>query len=119
MSQMIEVKTAELSDGALDWATAVAAGKSRPMAGLGGRYCVVADGHTLHRFNPSSEWAHGGPLLDEYAIEFEFVTDAVVRAFTHIDSVAGFGRNHLIAACRAIVAAKLGGTVAVPTELLP
>lgn len=70
------------------------------------------------RFEPSTDWSQGGPLLTKWAVEFEWVTDATIRAFTVIDSGVGFGPDHLTAACRAIVSAHLGDSVDVPAELV-
>lgn len=121
---MIEVKTAELSGPALDWAVGVAVKHEsveldvlvtdgEPLG-----VCITAS-HVMNRWQPSADWSQGGPLIDEYAVEFEWVTDATIRAFSIIESGVGFGPGHLIAACRAICAAKLGDTVQIPAELLP
>lgn len=136
---MVEVKTAELLGAALDWAVAEAEGIQRFVMGddwpgnsvvadaadrdrvvicnLVGRLFVSRGGWN-GQWTPSTEWSQGGPLIDEYAIAFEWFSDATIRAFTMIDSGVGFGAGHLVAACRAIVDAKLGEVVQVPAELV-
>lgn len=122
---MIEVKTAELSGPALDYAVAVAVGESSPRAGLGGGGCVVAHGHTLHRYCPSTEWSHGGPLIVSRMVAIDYprplrdgeLPKWVAQCWRPYG--CGSGESPLIAACRAIVAAKLGDTVQIPAELLP
>lgn len=127
MGEFVEVKTAELTSHALDWAVTQARGlEPMKFPFAHNEYSVVAtstDPDTgvfkTETTSYSTEWVTGGPLLTEWAIEFEWVTDATIRAFTMIDSGVGFGPDHLTAACRAIVASKLGDTVQIPKELLP
>lgn len=115
--EMIEVKTAELIGPALDWAVAKSVPQKHWPVIVGGKVMLDTDYDHLP-YSPSTRWQEGGPLLTGFSIEFEWVTDATIRAFTMIDSGVGFGSDHLIAACRAIVAAKLGDTVSVPKELM-
>ena len=114
---MVEVKTAELSGAALDWVVAKAVNQGVSMVG-DWPHIVAFGGKLCGRYSPSTDWSQGGPLIDEYAIAFEGFTDATIRAFTMIDSGVGFGAGHLVAACRAIVDARLGDVVRVPAELV-
>lgn len=129
--EVIEVKTTELIGPALDWAVLFAGYGDGPDCRLidGGLFVVslhevvagmdgIDQQEKIDPFWPSTRWQDGGPLLTEFSVEFEWVTDATIRAFTMIDSGVGFGSDHLVAACRAIVAAKLGDTVSVPRELM-
>lgn len=118
MSEMIEVSAHDLTGDALDWATAVAVGEKSPQRGLGGG-CVVSHGHTLHRFCPSKEWAHGGPLLEKYRIGLDpWLANSDWNALSwDIEKPMATGSTPLIALCRAIVAANLGNRVQVPAEL--
>ncbi len=125
MSQMIEVKTAELSGAALRWAVAQAEGLEvtiyPPEYGNGHRIAVKGRSET---YRPDTNWSQGGPLFSKHLIEFVVEHEDVICAVLCDDygmQVSEFrcGETHLIAACRAIVAAKLGDTVAVPAELLP
>lgn len=74
------------------------------------------------KYRPSTDWKFGGPLIEQHQIEL--VWDGVDgKALwwkaTHQD-IAQFqmGETPLIAACRAIVAARLGEVVNVPAELV-
>lgn len=131
MSGMIEVKTSELEGAALDWAVAQADGfpvqySKRLGVHVQKTMQVSADPSYIRmgsRYQPSTDWSQGGPLIDKYQIEFRYVSDEIVRAVlatgaAFIPTPFGTGQTHLIAACRAIVAAKLGETVSVPAELL-
>ena len=137
MSEFVEVKTAELVGPALDWAVAMAEGwaPDRPQDGqikseyrrlVVGRCPVWGNPHNF--YSPSTEWAHGGPLLDKYDIALNGGKTESVKGrgiFATLSGVAegepnacAFGTTRLIALCRAIVAAKLGGVVQVPAELV-
>lgn len=105
MNQMIEVKTAELTGPALDWAVCLAAN---------GFSCQVTSDY-------STDWAQGGPLIEEYAVQLEPCAGYwVAKTDCRLGSnhyAKRDGESPLIAACRAIVAAKLGAVVSVPAEL--
>lgn len=90
---------------------------------------------TLDRYSPSTIWSQGGPLIDKYQIRFYGVQylkgrgrgDYIGATIGFAQTVSGenaqewadvgIGTAHLVAACRAIVAAKLGDEVEVPEEL--
>lgn len=131
MSQFIEVKTADLTCPALDWAVAMADGwkADRPQDGqvsknvvyrLVGprpmRSTVPPDWY----YDPSTGWAVGGPLRDKYNVGIESgVSDDLTYAYVPGRDLDGsYGETALIAICRAIVAAKLGDVVQVPAELV-
>ncbi|KPW25779.1 Uncharacterized protein ALO83_00997 [Pseudomonas cannabina pv. alisalensis] len=129
MTEFAEVKTADLLGAALDWAVAIAEGweSDRPQDGqlkmpwlsIDLRVVAGADRmvHPANRFNPSTDWSQGGPLIEKYRIDFAQYADQV-EAFSQIRSPGSKGGTYLIAACRAIVASVLGETVSVPKELL-
>lgn len=114
---MIEVRTSELEGLPLNWAVAQALGFVTGEAA----YCDPAwllDGKFVaskHRWRPSTDWSQGGPLIDKYRIAFD---DGITDFYACCEGGDGYGMSHLIAACRAIVAAKLGDVVQVPTELV-
>lgn len=124
MSQFVEVKTAELVGPALDWSVAKAAGVELvEHRGIDLRVEVC---HGLAtNYAPSANWNQGGPLLDIYdialnggVVDGERATYATLRAVADDAPFAtSTGPTRLIAACRAIVAAKLGYVVQVPVEL--
>ena len=143
----VEVKTADLIAPALDWAVAKALDWKEPHYGVGAIQYIAQDKFLLmeapdphepydvtqsHHFNhyeqwsPSRIWSQGGPLIDTHQIEFSIcdTTDIVGASMLCWKSYGkshrtrwSKGATHLIAACRAIVAAKLGDTVSVPAEL--
>lgn len=119
---MIEVKTAELIGYALDWAVGVACKDSEL-----GLYPDIRGFWLIGPFgkpwNPSADWSQGGPLIEKHALEIIEAGNgwAGVKTWCYGEPIEWFpeGESHLIAACRAIVAAKLGKSVQVPEELIP
>ena len=117
----VEVKTADLIGTALDWAVAKAelVDVCIPEGDvIWAKYCGP--------YNPSIRWADGGPLISKYRFEFEWLGSdwhgEPLEFFTACGcdmpaDATSAGPTHLIAACRAIVRAKLGKTVQVPAEL--
>lgn len=114
----MKIKTSELSGVALDWA----------VAQVSGEFVRIVKGVVKRRFNfqgdwtPSTDWSQCGPLIEREQIDLEW--DGVDgQAYwwkaSHQD-IAQFqiGYTPLIAACRAIVAAKLGDEVDVPEGLV-
>lgn len=122
--EMIEVKTAELAGPALDWAVAHAIGH-KPRTGPGCAYPVeIIDwgrpGTQVNgcRFEPSTDWSQGGPLIEKYNLAFRvrhYEVDALYDAYSK--TYVAIGKTHLVAACRAIVYARLGEVVKIPQEL--
>jgi hypothetical protein len=141
MTDLIEVKASDLAGAALDWAVAkvekVPVLIASPQYGTDWRVYKPGFGG---KYSPSTDWAVGGPLIDQHQLTVSSPSALVHRhhgpspgwgpsgrwtACTW--TVDGYGaRSHgwhetspLTAACRAIVHAKLGNTVQVPKELLP
>lgn len=119
---MTQMKTAELQGAALDWAAAKALGYLDGTDARG-EPCWM-DGERLieskHKFRPSADWSYGGPLIKAHSIGFKLIEDDWLAIY---DERAGYGKGefgptHLIAACRAIVTARLGETVEIPADLL-
>ena len=137
MSEFVEVNTAELTEQALDWATAIATGwvdigVSQSYPGCRTIKLPGADSHLWvgHRsiylgvfevgwFSPTTYWEQGGQLRDKYDVGIEHgVPDGIPYAYLPGRYLDGSrGETALIALCRAIVAAKLGEVVQIPTEL--
>ncbi len=119
---MIEVKTCELSGAALDWAVAQAEGmksivlaKDNPEE----KWQVQKHDYQGGPWWPSQSWDQCGPLIEKHKVELEVSGSEWCANLEHI----GFcfwmpSESPLIAACRAIVAARLGDTVSVPAELV-
>lgn len=123
MSGFVKVKTQDLSGAALDWAVGVAIGLElkvpdgfiRPYWHMGGEmYCS--------KFQPSTDWSQGGRLIESHQVSLHCpqTTDDVWAAWIITDKgeVVQAGDTAMIAACRAIVAAKLGDEVDVPEGLV-
>lgn len=157
---MIEVKTADLIGPALDWAVAEAEGIRRFVMGndwpgnsvvadaadrdrvvicnmIG--QLVVSRGGWSNGWNPSTDWAQGGPLIEKYGVLL-----SPPRSMMHVNggpnagwretgtwdsTIFGTERKHrrkafehqdqpLVAAMRAIVQFELGDVVSVPAELV-
>lgn len=140
---MVEVKTAELSGAALDWAVAEAEGVQRFVMGddwpgnsvvadaadrdrvvicnLVGRL-VVSRGGWNGQWTPSTDWSQGGPLIESHFVKLEpqgaawkAGTDLRIGGTPYVEAT---GPVALCAAMRAIVVAKLGDVVQVPAELV-
>lgn len=120
MEELIEVKTAELSGAALDWAVGIAEEEkmfaSACLAGPCARR-LCADGDTRDYYSPSTCWSQGGPLISEHGVSVDFRPHSK-RWDAYCMSWINDCETPLIAACRAIVAAKLGDSVMVPRELV-
>ena len=129
MTDLIEVNVANLSGEVLGWAVGKAEGLDVFLAPpeFGNPWRVFARylGQAIEltkRFNPWENWALGGPLIEEHMVSLHCPqsTDDVWAGWVITDKgeYCQAGNNALIAASRAIVAAKLGDTAQVPKELL-
>lgn len=118
---MLEIDVSQLSGPALDWAVAKAVGKEvivRPVFGV-----MTPD---TMGWQPSSDWSQGGPLIERESLAVAADGDDWCAAKCDGMDPGGDlyvsiwygGGTPLIAACRAIVAAKIGDKVAVPQELI-
>lgn len=131
----MKIKVGELNGAALDWAVAKAEGVSVDIRGQvhpigspfrGSKYLAIGDmGLT---FRPSSDWRQGGPLIEKYQVWLSPPTDCEPRGWDadvyNADGLEGSGvrvitacDTALIAACRAIVASRVGPEVEIPQEL--
>lgn len=126
----MKIKTSELSGVALDWAVAQAVDfpvqyTKRMGLHIARTMDVSAEQRFIRmgsRYCPSTDWSQGGPLIERFTLE-------IVRSHCQWNAVRSWyvgepiswypeGRTILIAACRAIVAAKLGDEVDVPEGLV-
>ncbi len=124
--QMIEVNTSELAGPALDWAVAKAIGSERIEIHQEYDEIYADTGPEIHcNYSPSTDWSQGGPLIEANRVELR---DSKVKWNARIEvpnlprhgtpCVISTGETMLIAAMRAVVAAKLGDVVQVPAELM-
>lgn len=129
MSEFVEAKTAELTGAALDWAVAKVCGvryiNSYIVTTERNAIGEIISSSAISNYRPSTDWAHGGTLLDRYDIALnggvaggERVIYATLRAVDDNEPFAtATGSTRLIATCRAVVSAKLGDVVRVPEGL--
>jgi hypothetical protein len=123
------IQTIELSGSALDWAVAKCEGWDGFDIHSNGAFELersdTGDCLWLKCFEPSTDWAQGGPIIERikgflFKHWLEYSRDCQCQAEIHNydgDCIA-FGPTPLIAAMRCYVASKLGDTVEVPSELL-
>ena len=109
------MKTSELSGAALDWAVAKCEGLAE---GPEGSFWVNDEPCA---FEPISNWAQGGPIIERERIGFKYTGEALEfvawvngELSTKHDQ---YGQTPLIAAMRCYVASKLGEEVEVPEGL--
>ncbi|WP_338804444.1 phage protein NinX family protein [Xenorhabdus griffiniae] len=140
----MNIKTSALTGRALDWAVARAVGMDIYMVNhYDDEYAWIGNGRVreaafkkpvitvgmcndVHvefegeskKYSPSTDWSICGQLIDEYGIQFIWVSDATIEATSYLLNGAEFGRSHLKAACRLIVFDKLGDEVEIPDELV-
>lgn len=122
----MEIKVSELAGRALDYAVAKAVGLF--VTKDFDRYMVETPdgvknlGHVGLQFNPSGDWGQVGVIISTFKVGFSIMDDESVDADI-VDHERGMaflqnGQTHQIAACRVIVASKLGDEVQVPDELV-
>lgn len=127
--EMIEVKTSELIGPALDWAVMYAGWGDGPDWRLidGALFLIgqrdvrvgmdgIGQEETITPFRPSTRWQDGGPLIDSSVVIISKKVEG--KWWSHSGNHLGEGHTALIAACRAIVANKLGDIISVPKELM-
>lgn len=115
------MKTSELTGAALDWAVAKCEGFSYERYECN-RKKWENGSHKPQHWQPSTNWAQGGPIIEReqidtfnqdngYAGAIKMATDDNPHPTPY------FGPTPLIAAMRCYVASKLGDDVDVPEEL--
>ena len=105
------MNTNELTGPALDWAVAKAEGKNvDPWHG------ALMGWLKDHRY--STNWLHGGPIIEREGISIGKADDPNWWAFKGWKAEDGMpGPTPLIAAMRCYVASRLGDTIDIPEEL--
>ena len=123
----MKIKTSELTGAALDWAVAKCEGPNSVAA------CyydeddlpMCRDEAPHMEWQPSTDWAQGGPIIERTGIAtspHDTLGWAAFQSHTAIDGVIYkdyFGPTPLISAMRCYVASKLGDEVKIPEELAP
>jgi len=103
------MKTSGLTGAALDWAVAECEGHDFPSADA---VCGI--------FNPSTDWAQGGPIIEREEINTYHMRDGTWQAnldYGMSDEGIYYGQTPLIAAMRCYVASKLGDDIEIPEAL--
>jgi hypothetical protein len=119
---MSNIKVSEASGAALDWMVARACGdETLNVYFTEAGHKNQCDDLDFPVFNPSTDWAQGGPIIEREQIALltphADVEDweAYTRIQIHDES---YGPTPLIAAMRCFVSSRLGPIVEVPGELL-
>lgn len=118
---MQTIKTSELIGAALDWEVAKCEGKRLPKYQIPGTPCAINVSPGGHDdYQPSTDWAQGGPIIEREKIGVDFFDVGNGRPAWIASKVPKqeSGPTPLIAAMRCYVASKLGDTVEVLEELL-
>ena len=119
----MKIKTSDLIGPALDWAVALA--NNMPVCPSD----VFAELHLIGRFNYSTDWAQGGPIIEREFIELRNQTSfsggweawkwlEEAQNYLIIGRQGRYCHSPLIVAMRCYVASKLGDEVEVPEKLL-
>ena len=135
----MKVKTSELIGPALDWMVAVSLGGTGLRYDTFGTWWFTLNGKDralssgwseAQNFNPSTNWAQGGRLIDreKLCVGYQHQLDpayvplldpaTICWARTTAGGYLKYGPTPLIAAMRCLIASKLGDEVDVPEELL-
>lgn len=132
MTDLIEVKTADLAGEALGWAVGKAEGLELELAEPGcngvpwrvfARYRATVTERT-ERYNPWEDWALGGPLIEKHEITiqpsaWDWQRKCVLWRAQQEDENRYFEHvSPLVSAMRAVTHTRLGDTVQVPKELM-
>jgi hypothetical protein len=104
------MKTAELTSAALDWA--VAKCERLDVSVLGDSVLLWIGKDSNIDYEPSINWAQGGPIIEREGI-------ALIPGWTaERPGFSADGPTPLIAAMRCYVASKRGDEIDIPTELM-
>jgi hypothetical protein len=120
----MKIKTNQLTGAALDWAVAKC---QFPYASSEDIQVWVqplpCDDETDFKFQPSTDWAQGGPIIEREGIwlQSEVGKEETASAWyaVSMDGHDAYGPTPLIAAMRCYVTSKLGDEVEIPEEITP
>jgi len=113
----MQLLTSELYGSALDWAVAKAQDKFVQIGS------VLTEGRHVVRdragwvYKPSSDWCHGGPIIEKEKITISPYPSVDYKAHYGNGTSPGNGHTMLIAAMRAFIQRRLGPIVEIPDEL--
>jgi hypothetical protein len=117
------MRTAELTGTALDWAVAKCEGVALldPHNNEWELCWTLLGDNSGNYYQPSTDWAQGGPILEREGIEIRRSFNSehgAWQAIRHQFKNNTSGPTPLIAAMRCYVASKLGDEVEIPKELV-
>jgi len=133
--QTTKLKTNELIDVALHWAVAKCQGlqiyKDAILAGqvkegwwISGLSIDPNDWRPLSTFNPSANWAQGGPIIEREKIAVAYEPSLIYDDSCRWKALAAmsdngreYGPTPLVAAMRCYVASKLGDEIDIPDDV--
>lgn len=107
------MKTVELTGALLDYWVARAEGSQDAMIVQWPMEQICLTSHNALAatpFRPSTQWAHGGPLIEKYHLNVSECDPPAWRAWSN-DLDAEYGDTPLQAICRAVVRAAFGDEV--------
>ena len=117
----MKIKTSELTGPALDWAVAKLEFPEHDDEALAVWVTPLpCDDPEDFKYQPSTDWAQGGPLIGKAKISLAMLGDTYYSGIRNPDPMVcdytgtGPASNPLIAICRCFVASKLGDEVDVP-----
>jgi hypothetical protein len=119
----MKVKVNEAKGQVLDFLVAQAAGM-KIYRSKSGRWMTANYGEFNHRhgtpwFEPTTDWAQGGPFIERKKIELNLFGSGWMATLTNGPAVSEeVGPTPLVAAMRCYIASKLGDEVEVPEDLL-
>jgi len=113
----MKIDTNELIGVALDWVVAHCEKEETLISNGKLNTFWTEDG-----YHPSTDWSHGGPIIQDDCIEISCICTTGWTPDTwsarHPQRVHATGKTPLIAAMRCYVASKLGDSVEVPDDVL-
>jgi hypothetical protein len=117
----IKIKTSELTGAALDWAVAKCEGLERRDGAWYRPATPVYAAWRYAQWQPSTNWALGGPLIERECMEISCIHTAGWTPNTwtarHPQRITVKGPTPLIAAMRCYVASQIGDEIEAPDEL--
>lgn len=116
------MKVCELEGAELDYWVAKAEGHPLSCDWDQGEYILIGTGEgDLQRFEPSTEWAEGGPIIDclprlRIQKNADGYAAQIFKDENFLIPTYGYGNTILVAAMRAYVASKFGEEVSHPKD---
>ena len=114
----MKTKTSELTGAALDWAVWVAAGGAAayPKTASGPAFLKLWKGNTAKYVHPSTDWAQGGPIIEQEGIGL--MPSGTAYFERNGGTFYSYGSTPLVAAMRCFCVSRLGDEINIPEELL-